>query len=43
LSGVADPIAVAATARPAWLVGVLGYPGVVESTFPEALVRFARA
>jgi pimeloyl-ACP methyl ester carboxylesterase len=43
MSGVADPIAVAARARPPWLAGVLGYPGVVESTFPEALDRFARS
>ena len=43
MSGVADPIAVAAKARPPWLAGVLGYPGVVESTIPEALGRFARA
>jgi pimeloyl-ACP methyl ester carboxylesterase len=43
LSGVEEPIAVAARARPPWLAGVLGYPGVVESTVPEALERFARA
>jgi pimeloyl-ACP methyl ester carboxylesterase len=43
MSGVAEPIAVAARARPPWLAGVLGYPGVVESAFPEALDRFARA
>ncbi len=43
MSGVADPIAVAAAARPPWLAGVLGHPGVVECTFHEALERFARA
>jgi pimeloyl-ACP methyl ester carboxylesterase len=42
MSGVVDPIAVAARARPPWLAGALGYPGVVESSVPEALDRFAR-
>lgn len=43
MSGVADPIAIVAKARPPWLSGVLGHPGVVESTFPEALRRFAQS
>jgi pimeloyl-ACP methyl ester carboxylesterase len=43
LSGVSDPIAVAAKARPPWLAGVLSYPGVGESTVADALDRFARA
>jgi pimeloyl-ACP methyl ester carboxylesterase len=43
LSGVTDPIAVAARARPAWLAQVLGHPGVVECGVGPALRRFASA
>jgi pimeloyl-ACP methyl ester carboxylesterase len=43
LSGVADPIVVAAKDRPPWLAGLLHYPGVVESTVRAALHRFAHA
>jgi len=41
LSGVTDPVAVVAVARPPWLVGILGQPGVVEDTVSGALARFA--
>jgi hypothetical protein len=43
LSGVPDPIAVAAHARPPWLAEVLRYPGVVESGIADSLARFAWA
>ncbi|HVR29378.1 MAG TPA: alpha/beta hydrolase [Thermoanaerobaculia bacterium] len=41
LSGVPDPIAVAAEDRPPWLIEILAHPGVVESTVSTALERFA--
>ena len=41
LSGVTDPIAVAAKARPPWLAEVLNHPGVVVDTVSGALARFA--
>lgn len=41
LSGVVDPVAVAARARPPWLTEILKHPGVVEDTVPSALDRFA--
>jgi pimeloyl-ACP methyl ester carboxylesterase len=41
LSGVADPIVVAARARPPWLTGVISHRGVVEDTVSGALTRFA--
>jgi len=36
----ADPISVCATARPEWLVALLGAPGVVRSTLEQALSRY---
>jgi len=41
LSALATPISVAAIARPEWVVGVLGEPGVQECTLPEALRLYA--
>ena len=41
LSGVADPIVVAARARPPWLAEALTHPGVVLDTVSAALARFA--
>jgi pimeloyl-ACP methyl ester carboxylesterase len=43
LSGVADPIVVAARARPPWLAAVLAHPGVVEDDFAAGLDRLAAA
>jgi len=40
-SWLATPICVAAMARPEWLTGVLGEPGVQESTLAEALQLYA--
>lgn len=40
LSGVVDPIAVAARARPPWLGEAVSQPGVVASDLAEALCRF---
>jgi pimeloyl-ACP methyl ester carboxylesterase len=43
LSGLAEPVAACATARPAWLVAVLAEPGVVQSDLATALARYAHA
>jgi pimeloyl-ACP methyl ester carboxylesterase len=43
LSGVEDPIVVAARVRPPWLAEVVAYPGVVESGVAAGLDRFAAA
>jgi pimeloyl-ACP methyl ester carboxylesterase len=43
LSGVGDPIVVAAQARPPWLAAVLAHPGVVEGSVAAGLDRFAAA
>ena len=41
LSGVDEPIVVAARARPPWLTEVLTHPGVIEGSIAKALARFA--
>jgi len=41
LSGVTDPIAVVARARPPWLAEILQHPGVLETDSAAALARFA--
>jgi pimeloyl-ACP methyl ester carboxylesterase len=43
LSGVTDPIAVAAEERPPWLAGILTHPGVVQSGVAAAVARFGAA
>ena len=40
-SGLADPISVVAVHRPPWLAAVAAELGVVDSTLPEALARYA--
>ena len=40
-SALADPITVACVNRPPWLQAVVDEPGVLESTLPEALERYA--
>ena len=43
LSGLAQPIAVCARARPEWLIAVLAEPGVIPVDLDNALSRHARA
>jgi pimeloyl-ACP methyl ester carboxylesterase len=43
LSGLAQPIAVCARARPAWLAAVLAEPGVAAADLDAALARHASA
>jgi len=43
LSGLAQPIAVCARARPAWLAAVLAEPGVAAVDLDSALAHHARA
>ena len=43
LSGLEQPIAVCARARPAWLAAALAEPGVYEADLETALARHARA
>ncbi|MEZ5177158.1 MAG: alpha/beta hydrolase [Acidimicrobiales bacterium] len=40
-SGLDTPVAVAGVVRPPWLAAVVQEPGVVESTLPDALARYA--
>lgn len=42
-SGLEHPFAVAAVVRPPWLAAVVEEPGVVVTTLPDALRRFASA
>lgn len=42
-AALANPIAVCARQRPAWIEAILEVPGVVEEPLEEALARFARA
>ncbi|MDJ0852372.1 MAG: alpha/beta hydrolase [Myxococcota bacterium] len=41
LSGLESPVAVCCTERPSWLEHVVREPGVVETTLPKALARYA--
>ncbi len=42
LSGLERPVSVCCSERPPWLAGVLGMPGVDDSTLSDALSRYAK-